>query len=162
MPSSTTQSAWRSHGGAVDKSSYAGDMLMAAEFYIPFGTQTANTPIARSATDANPVVLPPGAVPVSVQIAPAITGGTTPTLNLGLRNAATGTNVATALLNGLAAVSTKAVVDQASAAAGAAVGVTQAANVNQVLTGALTGTPTGGSLTGRILYYVANGGAPTA
>jgi hypothetical protein len=162
MASSTTQAAWRSHGGAADKSSYAGDMLMAAEFYIPFGQQTANTAVQRSLTDLSPVVLPPGFVPVSVQIAPAVTGGTTPTLNLGLRNAATAVNVATALLAATPAVSTKATVDQAGATAGTVLGNTQAAVGNQILTGALTGTPTGGALTGRILYYVANGGAPTA
>jgi hypothetical protein len=162
MATATSQAAWRSHGGANDKITYAGDMLMAAEFYIPFGQQTANTAVQRSATDANPVVLPPGAVAVSVQIVPAVTGGTTPTLNLGLRDTASATNVATALAAATPAVSTKAVVDQASATAGTALGIKQATTTTQILTGALTGTPTGGALTGRILYYVSNGGASTA
>lgn len=162
MATSTTQAAWRSFGGANDKVTYAGDMLMAAEFYIPFGTQTANTAVARSSTDASPVVLPPGAVPVSVQIVPAVTGGTTPTLNLGLRDNSTTTNVATALTAATPSVATKAVVDQASATAGTVLGVKQSTASTQTLTAALTGTPTGGSLTGRILYYVSNGGAATA
>jgi hypothetical protein len=162
MATSTTQAAWRSHGGGTDKSTYAGDMLMVAEFYIPFGQVTANTAVQRSATDLSPVVLPPGVVPHSVQINPAVTGGTTPTLNLGLRNAATAVNVATALLAATPAVATKANVDFTSATTGTALGITQAAIGNQVLTGALTGAPTGGALTGRILYYVANGGAPSA
>lgn len=162
MATSTTQAAWRSHGGANDKVTYAGDMLMAADFYIPSTQQTANTNVQRSATDLSPVVFPPGAVAVSVQIAPAVTGGTTPTLNLGLRDTATSTNVATALAAAIPAVNVKATVDQAAATAGTVLGVKQSTTTLQTLTGALTGAPTGGSLTGRILYYVSNGGAPTA
>lgn len=162
MATSTTQAAWRSHGGANDKVTYAGDMLMAADFYIPFGQVTANTAVQRSSTDTSPVVFPPGAVAVSVQIVPAVTGGTTPTLNLGLRDTATSTNVATALTAATPSVATKAVVDQASATAGTALGIKQSTTTLQTLTGALTGTPTGGALTGRVLYYVSNGGAPSA
>lgn len=158
MPLSTTQAAWRSHGGVTDRSTYAGDMLMAAEFYMPSTQQTANTAVQRSATDTNPVVLPPNAVPVSVQLNPAVTGGTTPTLNLGTRNASTAVNTATSLLAATPAVNVKANVDFSSATTGTLLGTTLA-NANQILTGALTGAPTGGSLTGRILYYVANGGA---
>jgi hypothetical protein len=162
MATATSQASWRSHGGANDKVTYAGDMLMVAEFYIPFGQQTANTNVQRSLIDATPVVFPPGMVVTSVQIAPAVTGGTTPTLNLGLRDSATSTNVATALAAATPAVATKAVVNQDSGTAGTALGVKQATNTLQTLTGALTGVPTGGSLTGRILYYVSNGGAPSA
>jgi hypothetical protein len=162
MATSTTQAAWRSFGGANDKVTYAGDMLMAAEFYIPSTQQTANTNVQRSATDLSPVVLPPGVVVTSVQIVPAVTGGTTPTLNMGLRDTATSTNVATALTAATPSVATKAVVNQDSATAGTAMGIKQPTTTLQTVTGAITGAPTGGSLVGRILYYVSNGGAATA
>jgi hypothetical protein len=159
MATGTTQAAWRSFGGDNTKSVYAGDMQMVADFYVPFGQQTANTAVQISATNATAVQLPIGAVVLKVDLVPAVTGGTTPTLNLGLRVNSTGTNTATALLNGTASVSTKIGVDLAGGTAGANLGTTPISTTStSTLTGALTGTPTGGSLTGRLYYYVPNGG----
>jgi hypothetical protein len=163
MATASTQAAWRSFGGDTTKTAYAGDMQMVADFYVPFGQQTANTAVQVSSTVTTPVQLPAGAVVYSVELVPAVTGGTTPTLNLGLRVNSTGTNTATALLSGTAAVSTKIKVNLDSGTAGANLGTTSISTASlATLTGALTGTPTGGSLTGRLYYYVPNGGAATA
>jgi len=163
MATATTQAAWRSFGGDTTKSAYAGDMMMIADFYIPSTQQTANTAVQVSSTVTTPVVLPAGAVVMMVDINPAVTGGTTPTLNLGLRVNATAANTATALLSAAAAVSTKLNTNLAGAAAGANLGTSALSTASlMTLTGALTGAPTGGSLTGRLYYYVPNGGAATA
>jgi len=164
MATSTTQSAWRSFGGDNTKTAYAGDMQMVADFYVPFGQQTANTAVQISSTDTTAVQLPAGAVVYSVELVPAVTGGTTPTLNLGLRVNSTGTNTATALLSGAPAVATKIKVNLDTATyPGANLGTTPISTASlSTLTGALTGTPTGGSLTGRLYYFVPNGGKATA
>lgn len=162
MATSTTQASWRSFGGDTTKTAYAGDMMMVAEFYIPSTQQTANTAVQIGASNTNPVILPPGAEVAFFDIKPAVTGGTTPTLNLGLRVNATGTNTATALGSAVPAVSTAAVVNIASATAGANIGAALSTTSLMTLTGALTGSPTGGSLSGHLYYYVPNGGAATA
>ena len=163
MATASTQAAWRSFGGDTTKTAYAGDMQMVADFYIPSTQQTANTAVQVSATNTAAVVLPAGAVVFGIDVTPAVTGGTTPTLNLGLRVNSTGTNTATALLSGTAAVSTKVNLNLATATAGANLGgAAISATSLSTLTGALTGAPTGGSLTGRLYYYVPNGGAATA
>jgi len=160
MATGTTQAAWRSFGGDNSKTAYAGDMQMVADFYIPSTQQTANTAVQVSATNTMAVQLPAGAVVFSVDVVPAVTGGTTPTLNLGQRVNTTGTNTATALLAATPAVATKIKVNLDSATAGANLGATTiSATSLSTLTGALTGAPTGGSLTGRLYYYVPNGGA---
>lgn len=160
MATSTTQAAWRSFGGDTTKTAYAGDMEMVADFYVPFGQQTANTPVQVSATNNMIVQLPAGAVVIDVDLIPAVTGGTTPTLNLGLRVNATAVNTATALSAATPAVSTKIALNLASATAGANLGTTTLSTTSlMTLTGALTGVPTGGSVTGRLYYYVPSGGA---
>jgi hypothetical protein len=159
MATASTQAAWRSFGGDTTKTAYAGDMQMVADFYIPFGQVTANTAVQRSATDTAAVQLPAGAVVFSVELVPAVTGGTTPTLNLGQRVNSTAVNTATALLAATPAVATKIKVNLDSATAGANLGAATISTASlSTLTGALTGSPTGGSLTGRLYYYVPNGG----
>ena len=164
MATASTQAAWRSFGGDQTKTAYAGDMQMVAEFYIPSTQQTANTAVQVSSTNTSPVVLPAGALVYSVDLIPAVTGGTTPNLNLGLRVNNTGTNTATALLTGAPTVSTKLKVNLDTATyPGANLGTTSLSNISlMTLTGALVGAPTGGSLTGRLYYYVPTGGATTA
>lgn len=163
MATSSTQSAWRSFGGDTTKTAYAGDMMMIAEFYIPSTQQTAGTAVVVGATNPRVVVLPAGAEVLIIDITPAITGGTTPTLNLGLRVNSTGVNTPTALINGIASVATKANLNLANAAAGANLGGSTLSNTSlMTLTAAITGAPTGGSLSGHIYYYVPNGGGATA
>lgn len=162
MATATTQAAWRSFGGDTTKTAYAGDMLMVAEFYIPYTQQTANTNVQVSSTNTAPLILPAGAEVAMVDVKPAVTGGTTPTLNLGLRVGAAGSNTATALLNATPAVSTAVQINLGSATAGSAIGGSVSTTQLQYVTGALTGTPTGGSLTGHLYYYIPNGGAATA
>ena len=161
MATSTTQSAWRSFGGDTTKTAYAGDMLMVAEFYIPFSQVTANTAVQISSTNTNPVILPAGAEVAFFDLKSTITGGTTPQLNLGLRVNSTGVNTATALSATLAAGTTQQA-NIGTAGVGANVGSALSTTSLMTLTGAFTGTPAAGAIVGHLYYYVPNGGAATA
>ena len=161
---STTTSVWRSGGGDESKTTYAGSMLMAADFYID-PTQDQALPIFRASDDERPIILPAGAVIVYVMYDAAGTGGTTPTFEMGW----VGYTDATALdVDGLidtqAADGGKKVFNWATAGVGNDVGVVMSATQRVILTGGGTtgDKATGGSITGRILYYVPTDGAYTS
>ena len=90
MALSTTQSIWRSGGGDQTRTAYCGSGVMAAEFYIADASPaTAGTNVVvSSASGAPALILPQGAVILSVVITDAGTG----TCDLG----ATGYNSGTA------------------------------------------------------------------
>ena len=164
MPTtSTTTSVWRAGGGDSTKTSYAGSMLMVADFYIdPTDPDTTN--LQRSATDTRTIVLPIGAVVVEIQANAAGTGGTTPTFDMGwIGYTDTSAVDPNGLLAAAAADGGKTVFTWATATAGDDLGVVMSSTQMVTLTGgATTGdAATGGSITGRILYYVPTDGAYT-
>ena len=162
MPTSTTQAIWRSGGGDTTKTAYAGSMLMVADFYFS-ATATANSLVAKSSTDSNPVILPVGAEIVEIQANAAGTGGSTPTFDMGHRLYTTGTNSAGSLINEGDADAGKQVFNWASATAGASMGEIMSAAEMVYITGSVgASAATGGNVSGRILYYVPTNGSYTA
>jgi hypothetical protein len=157
MALSTTQSIWRSGGGDNTRTAYCGTGLMAAQFYIDPSAADTTTVKVSSAAGAPAVILPAGAVVVEIQANAAGTGGTTPTFDMGWIGY---TNTAVSDPNGLLSAADadagKQVFNWASATAGDDLGVAMSLTQMVTLTGgATTGDgPTGGAITGTILYYV--------
>jgi len=163
MPTSTTQSIWRSGGGDTTKTAYAGSMEMVADFYfVPTVVNTTN--VQKASTDTNPVILPIGAVITDIQFNAAGTGGSTPTMDMGFKLYATGTATTAGLLDNYAADAGKQSVNWSSSGAGTSVGAVMSATEMVYITGgAHTGdAAAGGTVTGRIFYYVPTNGAYTA
>ncbi len=157
MALSTTQSIWRSGGGDNTRTAYCGTGLMAAKFYIDPSAADTTTVKISSTAGAPAVVLPAGAVIVEIQANAAGTGGTTPTFDMGWIGYTDPTAVdPNGLLSAADADAGKQVFNWASATAGDDLGVAMSLTQMVTLTGgATTGDgPTGGSITGTILYYV--------
>ena len=155
MAVSTTQSIWRSGGGDQTRTAYCGSGVMAATFYIS-GASAAGTAVQATATDTATVVLPAGAVVTSIQAVCAATGGSTPTFDMGFTLYGTATATNTGLVSAAVATTGKLVINQASATAGANMGVVMSATQLVTITGGGTSgdAPTGGTISGTILYFV--------
>ena len=156
MAVSTTQSIWRSGGGDQTRTAYCGSGVMAAQFYIS-GASAAGTSVkVSSASGAPAVVLPAGAIVVEIQAVCAATGGTTPTFDMGFTLYGTATATNTGLVSAAVATTGKLVINQASATAGANMGTTMSTTQLVTITGGGTSgdAPTGGSISGTILYFV--------
>jgi hypothetical protein len=158
MALSTTQSIWRSGGGDQTRTAYCGSGLMAAQFYISGASAAGTSAKVSSATGAPAVVLPAGAIVVEIQAVCAATGGTTPTFDMGFTLYGTSTATNTGLISAAVATTGKLVINQASATAGANMGTTMSATKLVTITGGGTSgdAPTGGTITGTILYFVAD------
>lgn len=162
MPTSTTQSIWRSGGGDTQKIAYAGSMLMAADFYFS-ATQAANSLAQRSSTDTRSIVLPVGAVIFEIQANGAGTGGASPTFDMGFRLYTTGTNNAAVLINEGDADAGKQIFTWATGTAGASLGAVMSSTEMVYILGSVgASAAAGGNISGRILYYVPTDGAYTA
>ena len=75
MALSTTQSIWRSGGGDQTRTAYCGSGLMAAQFYIADASPaTAGTNVTISSASSTPLILPSGAVIVSISVTDAGAG----------------------------------------------------------------------------------------
>ena len=158
MAISTTQSIWRSGGGDQTRTAYCGSGLMAAQFYIDGSTAAGTSVKVSSASGAPAVVLPAGAIITEIQANCAATGGTTPTFDMGFTIYGTSTASNTALVNAAVATTGKLVINQASATAGSSMGASMNTTNMVTITGGGTSgdAPTGGSITGTILYFVAD------
>ena len=159
MPTASTQAIWRSAGGDTTKTAYLGSMLMVADFYfVP--TAVVSTAVRKSATDASAVILPVGAVVIDIQVNAAATGGTNPTIDMGFTLNSNGTNTPSALLNETDADAGKQAIDWATATAGASLGVAMSATEMVRITGGVgASAATGGTVTGKLFYYVPTTGA---
>ena len=157
MAVSTTQSIWRSGGGDNTRTAYCGTGLMVAQFYIdPTAADSTSVKIS-SASGAPAVVLPIGAVVVQINANAAGTGGTTPTFDMGwIGYTDTSASDPNGLLSAADADAGKQVFDWASATAGDDLGtIMSATQMVKITGGATTGdAPTGGSISGTILYFV--------
>jgi len=164
MATSTTQSVWRSLGGDTTKTAYAGSMVMIADFY--FDPTAANTTaVQKSASDTSAVILPIGAVVVEVHVNAAGTGGSSPTYDLGW----VGYSDSSALdVDGLVAEgdadSGKQVINWATATVpGDDLGVAMSTSQMVKVTGGVgASAATGGSISGKLIYYVPTNGKVTA
>jgi hypothetical protein len=156
MAVSTTQSIWRSGGGDQTRTAYCGSGVMAAEFYfVPTAVNTTTVKVS-SAANAPAVILPAGAVITAIQFNALGTGGTTPTMDMGFTLYTTGTASPIALIDGYAADAGKKQVVWGDSGAGTSLGTVMSATELVYITGgANTGdAPTGGTVSGQILYYV--------
>ena len=157
MALSTTQSIWRSGGGDQTRTAYCGSGVMVAEFYVD--PAAADTAIAKvsSATGAAELILPAGAVVLEIQANAAGTGGSTPTFDMGWIGYSDATQSDP---NGLISLGDadagKQVFNFASATAGDDFGLVMQANQMVKITGGGTtgDKATGGTITGKIIYYV--------
>jgi hypothetical protein len=96
MALSTTQSIWRSGGGDTTRTAYCGSGLMAAQFYVSNAAASGANVKVSDAANAADLILPSGAVVVSV----AINDGGSGTIDLGTEGYVSGTsegNIALAL-----------------------------------------------------------------
>ena len=156
MAISTTQSIWRSGGGDQTRTAYCGSGVMAAEFYfVPTAVNTTTVKVS-SAANAPAVILPAGAVITAIQFNALGTGGTTPTMDMGFTLYTTGTASPTALIDNYSADAGKKQVVWGDSGAGTSLGTVMSATELVYITGgANTGdAPTGGTVSGQILYYV--------
>lgn len=166
MTLATTSSIWRSTGGDQTRTATAGSMDMSATFYIADVTATANVK-SSSASNAQAVILPAGAVVTSVTISTASAGGNsavnigfTPLISVGPGQTTTlGTNVPQAFVAG-GNVAARTVFTVGSATGGASLGNVANATNLVVLTSAIGAAgAAGGNVTGIIKYFVPTSGA---
>ena len=158
MATSTTQSIWRSGGGDTTKTAYAGSMVMFAAFTFD-PTQTSGT--VKNA-NGQAIVLPVGAVVTNISTNGGATGGTSPTIDMGFTLYTTGTATPDGLMNETPA-NAKQSVNWASTTAGTSMGAVMSATEFVYITGrAGASAATGGTITGRIEYYVPTDGQYTA
>jgi hypothetical protein len=158
MAVSTTQSIWRSGGGDQTRTAYCGSGVMAAQFYISGASATGTSAKVSSASGAPAVVFPAGAIITEIQAICAATGGTTPTFDMGFTLYGTSTATNQGLVAAAVATTGKLVITMASATAGANMGTTMSTTQLVTITGGGTSgdAPTGGSISGTILYFVAD------
>jgi hypothetical protein len=144
MALSTTQSIWRSGGGDQTRTAYCGSGVMAAQFYIADASPaTAGTNVAvSSASGAPALILPAGAVVLSVSIVTETGSGT---FDLGVTNYVTGVASNSFVAAGLTvAVGTT---DIGSVVTGATVPALSYLTVTD-------NTSASGAVTGYITYFV--------
>ena len=163
MATSTTQAIWRSGGGDTTKTAYAGSMLMVADFYFD-PTAAAGNKVQKSSSDTTKVILPIGAVITEIQANAAGTGGTDPTFDMGFTLYTSGTASNGALLNEADADVGKQVFTWATATVpGASLGAVMSSSEMVYITGSVgASAATGGSVSGKLIYYVPTNGAYTA
>jgi hypothetical protein len=98
MALSTTHSIWRSGGGDQTRTAYCGSGVMAAQFYIADASvATATNVKISSASGAPSLILPAGAVVLSMAINDAGAGS----IDLGTRTYANGTVTGAAIANNI-------------------------------------------------------------
>ena len=156
MALSTTQSIWRSGGGDQTRTAYCGTGVMTAQFYVADASVASTTKVkVSSAANANNLILPAGAVVMSVTVTTA-TAASSKTFDMGFTTYTGGVNTAAGLINEGAAdgISTT-FVGSPNQAAGASMGVPMSATEMVYITaGAGATPPSSGVLAGFITYYV--------
>ena len=141
MALSTTQSIWRSGGGDTTRTAYCGSGLMAAQFYVSNAAATGATVKVSDASGAADLILPAGAVVVSVAVNDAGSG----TIDLGTSSYAAGTDAGDIAL-GLTA----------SAAGTTSIGsvVTGTATTAMAYVTSSDNSSGGGTVGGYLIYFV--------
>ena len=147
---STTQSIWRS-GADSTRQAYCGSMVMTAQFYIADvgPSSTANVKVS-SATNAPDLILPAGAVVMSVVVS-AVTNATG-TFDLGWVNASATASDTDGLVDGYTSAVGTVTVGTATTA-GNDLGLVMDADENVNIT-VTDGSSGGGTASGYIVYYV--------
>jgi hypothetical protein len=163
MATATTSAVWRSTGGDQTRTAEAGSMVMAVPFYIANLAATANV---LNVSGGNSLVLPANAVVTEVIISSVGTGradiGFTPlTGGVGPGQTTTlGTNIPQGFVANTSMASRTVFVTGGSGA-GASIGNAANATNLVVVTSAANGTSSG-TVSGRIIYHVADAGQQSA
>ena len=143
MALSTTQAIWRSGGGDQTRTAYCGSGVMAAQFYIADASvATATNVKISSAAGAPNLILPAGAVVLSVEINDAGTGS----VDLGTRGYTSGTVTGAAIANNLSV----------AAVGSITAGLTRAAIAALSYVTVTIDTSGAGTVGGFITYFVAD------
>jgi hypothetical protein len=162
MATATTSAVWRSTGGDQTRTAEAGSMVMAVPFFIANLAATANV---LNVSGGNALVLPANAVVTEVIISSVGTGradiGFTPLVSVGPGQTTTlGSNVPQALVANTS-MATRTVFITGGSGGGASLGNVANATNLVVVTSAANGTSSG-TVSGRILYHVADAGQQNA
>jgi len=162
MATATTSSVWRSTGGDQTRTAEAGSMVMAVPFHIANLAATANV---LNVSGGSALVLPAGAVVTEVIVSATGTGradiGFTPLVNVGPGQTTTlGTNVPQGLVANLTMAS-RVTISTGGTGGGASLGNVANATNLVVVTSAANGTSSG-TVSGRIIYHVADAGQQSA
>ena len=148
MALSTTQSIWRSGGGDTTRTAYCGSGVMAATFYVAnAATNTAAVKVSN-AVGAPSLILPAGAVILSVSITNPTSAGA---IDLGFTTYTSGTATPDGLMNGFTsnAAITALPGDSNAAGLGTAMSATEMVYITQ-----RDGGSASGDVGGIITYYV--------
>ncbi len=158
MALATTSAVWRSTGGDQTRTAEAGSMVMAAPFFIANLAASANV---LNVSGGNALILPAGAVVTEVIVSSVGTGradiGFTPLINVGPgQTTTTGTNVPQGLVANLTMASRVTIVTGGTGGGASLGNVANATNLI-VVTSAANGTSSG-TVSGRIIYHIADAG----
>jgi hypothetical protein len=153
----------RSNGGDQDRITYAGSIPMVAQFYVA-NAAASTTDVQISSTNTDPVILPEGAIVDMVLTVGAATGGSSPTIDLGVVDYDGGTDIVdTDGLGDNFRSDINARQDVASGQAGTLVAnqtkLTERAKVTATVG---TSAPTGGTLSGVIYYHIQDDGTQSS
>ena len=153
----------RSNGGDQDRITYAGSVPMVAQFYVA-NAAASTADVQISSTNTDPVILPEGAIVDMVLTVGAATGGSSPTIDLGVVDYDGGTDVVdTDGLANEARSDINARQDVASGQAGTLVAnqtkLTERAKVTATVGAS---APTGGTLSGVIYYHIQDDGTQSS
>ncbi len=153
----------RSNGGDQDRITYAGSIPMVAQFYVA-NAAASTADVQISSTNTDPVILPEGAIVDMVLTVGAATGGSSPTIDLGVVDYDGGTDIVdTDGLANKARSDINARQDVASGQAGTLVAnqtkLTEKAKVTATVGAS---APTGGTLSGVIYYHIQDDGTQSS
>jgi len=162
MATATTSAVWRSTGGDQTRTAEAGSMVMAVPFHIANLAASANV---LNVSGGSALILPAGAVVTEVIVSATGTGradiGFTPLVSVGPGQTTTlGTNVPQGLVANLTMAS-RVTISTGGTGGGASLGNVANATNLVVVTSAANGTSSG-TVSGRIIYHVADAGQQSA
>ncbi len=162
MATATTSAVWRSTGGDQTRTAEAGSMVMAVPFHIANLAATANV---LNVSGGSALILPAGAVVTEVIVSATGTGradiGFTPLVSVGPGQTTTlGTNVPQGFVANLTMAS-RVTIATGGTGGGASLGNVANATNLVVVTSAANGTSSG-TVSGRIIYHVADAGQQSA
>jgi len=160
MANKTTFASFlRSNGGDQSRVAYAGSVPMVAQFYVSnAAASTANVQV--SSTDTRAVVLPENAIVDMVLTVGAATGGSSPTIDLGIADYDGGSTITdTDGLGDNLRSDINARQDLASGQAGTLIDNQTKLTEKAVVTATVgDSAPTGGTLSGVIYYHIQDDG----
>ena len=159
MALATTSAVWRSTGGDQTRTAEAGSMVMAVPFFIANLAATANV---LNVSGGSSLILPAGSVVTEVIVSATGTGaadiGFTPLINVGPGQTTTlGSNVPQAFVAN-SSMATRVTISTGTATVGGASLGNVANATNLVVVTSRANGVSSGTVSGRIIYHVADAG----